>query len=202
MQSFHSTGVKPSQQPPVNRVTQIYTGRGETGGPFADSQDRGNQVNVQSGKHSEFREESCQLAWHYTTGTNFFKIVETGFLLTTDAGIGPHEIPVLWFSRNQVWEPTSRKAVINSDGTLKKLTKRETFELGKGLVRFGFPEALLVPWKNLPKQAQISYTNARALETRGHAQGANPADWMGNLSKIPINELVIEVMEESSWVRI
>lgn len=69
---------------------------------------------------------SDQIAWHYTTGVNFIKIVESGFLLPTDACINLGELPVLWFSLNQHWEPTSRKAMITEDGRFRSLTKFDT----------------------------------------------------------------------------
>lgn len=72
-----------------------------------------------------------QLAWHYTTGEKFIEIVDSGFLLPTANYIASPELPVLWFSRNQKWEPTSRKMVMESDGTFRQLSKQEAIKESK-----------------------------------------------------------------------
>jgi hypothetical protein len=143
-----------------------------------------------------------QTAWHYTVGERFLTIEESGRLLPTDACIQPHERPVLWFSRNQLWEPTSRKAAFDKNGKFKPLTKQETSELGCGLVRYGYPAARLIDWNELAKRANIFYSHVKLLEKRGREQGANPMDWMGSFSSIEVSELILESWDGKNWIRI
>jgi hypothetical protein len=145
-------------------------------------------------------ENPPHVAWHYTTGENFIKIADSGVLLPTDAYIAPGEFPILWFSLNQIWEPTSRKAIFNEERKLVSFTKAQTERLGRGLARFGFPSALLTPWNSLWKLANISRKKAKALEIVGCREGAIPAHWMGCLHEIAVNDLRIEILDENKWV--
>lgn len=143
-----------------------------------------------------------ELAWHYTTGTCFLRIVEAGYLRPTDAAIPKHEVPALWFSRNQVWEPTSAKGIFDNKGKNWTLSKLETYEFGCGLIRFGYPVTKLISWPELQKKAKILPCRANVLENTGRMLGANPSDWMGSMSRIFICDLVIESLEDNKWVRI
>lgn len=146
--------------------------------------------------------ETEQLAWHYTTGEAFQAIMDSGILMTTSAGCPTHERSVLWFSMNQIWEPTANKAIIHN-GQYRGLTMRETKERFGGLVRFGFPQSKLVPWLELWKHSGILPSHKRAMEKTGRAQGANPHHWMGCFSPIPVAELVAEIMDqEYLWFRV
>jgi hypothetical protein len=62
--------------------------------------------------------------WHYTVGIKMPLIRESGVLLPTDSGIEPDELPVLWFSTNPYFEPTSAKAVLlaSEDPEITELT--------------------------------------------------------------------------------
>jgi len=92
-------------------------------------------VAMRNGASSQFlnrRAPSTQLAWHYTIGQHLINILKTGALLPTDVLIQSNELPALWFSLNQAWEPTASKAMITSDGIFVGLTKEETRQVGGG----------------------------------------------------------------------
>ena len=157
----------------------------------------------QTGLGQEVKEKSINLAWHYTTGENFYKIVGTGLLLPSDINLDPGESPVLWFSKNQAWESTSRKMVRQGKGSFRILSKRETAKLGRGLVRFGYRSDDLLDWTVLPKLAGMHSARVRALEVVGRNQGANPSDWMGRLTPLDVRDLVIDVMDKKQgWTRV
>ena len=143
-----------------------------------------------------------ELAWHYTTGENFISIVESNVLLPAVIRLKEEQAPVLWFSQNQVWEPTACKG-ISKDGIIHTGTRHETREYGGGLVRFGYPKDRLLSWKKLRSAANICYRSRCLLESAGHMMGGNPNHWMGILHPLPVNQLVLEVLDgEWTWVPI
>ena len=144
-----------------------------------------------------------KLAWHYTTGQKFIKIVQSGLLIPTQVGVEDHEAPVLWFSQNPIWEPTACKGMIDAQGNNRTLSRHETREYGGGLVRFGFPARQLLPWKRLRVAANIRKHTRIGLERAGRMMLANPDEWMGLLKPIPVSDLVVDVLEgEWSWERV
>jgi len=45
--------------------------------------------------------------FHYTRFGNFKKILVAGKIIQADTFVEPPEIPVVWFSSRQDWEPTA-----------------------------------------------------------------------------------------------
>lgn len=144
-----------------------------------------------------------KIAWHYTTGANFIKIANGGFLLPTSAYIDENEKPILWFSTAKYWEQTACK-MTSINGEFIRLSMQETMHLGGGLVRFGLSANQLIEWKQLPKKAGMRKAVARALELKGKEQRATSTQWRGSLSPIAINDCAsIQVMDESmQWVEV
>jgi len=126
-----------------------------------------------------------EIVWHYTTGENFIKIVEDGFLKPTSIGIKGKEKPILWFSSHPYFEPTACKAKI-INGSIQRLTMKETFIAGGGLVRLGMPLSSLTRWPQLHRDALMPRKIARILERSGKEQGAKPSQWYG-LIDIPLD---------------
>jgi hypothetical protein len=140
-----------------------------------------------------------EYAWHYTTGECFIKIAESGVLELATAFLPEGEKPVLWFSINQKWEPTSGKGLIKNGGHRALKTMQENYEHGRGLARFGYPPDGLIPWVKLPIRSETK----RGLEKAGRLCGANPFHWMGALLPIDITDTVIEIMNNHGvWERI
>lgn len=143
---------------------------------------------------NEVGNASCSLAWHYTTGSHLQKITAAGWL-DPKATVQPkNELPVIWFSKNQYWEPTAQKMGA-FDGRLELLGMEGTCERGYGLVRFGFPEKKLIPWPKIARRARIVLTEQREMEARGVAQGATPADWMGAVKRVRVDDCVVQYFD-------
>ena len=143
------------------------------------------------------------LAWHYTVGNHFLKIMESGYLRPTDIGIEPGEKPILWFSTNQTWDQTACKAVLK-DGKICRISKEETRNLGGGLYRFGMPIDRLHMWPKLVRKARMTPNVQRLLEIEGRKQGANPSEWCGLTSNpIAIDKIfAIQTEADGLWVDI
>ena len=141
------------------------------------------------------------LVWHYTTGHKFILIVEDGYLRQATAGVGPLEKPILWFSVNQVWEPTANKMIQYPDGSIEFGTRETTRTRGGGLVRFGYRRDRLHPWPKSAKKARIDARVVADLEASARSAGSDPGDWYGTTQPIPLSRIVrIDVEENGSWV--
>jgi hypothetical protein len=141
--------------------------------------------------------------WHYTSGLHFTQIVESGALLPSAVGIAPGELPTLWFSDEQNWEPTAQKAILQ-DGEVIILGMKGTYERGRGLVRFGIVPSRLIQWPRLAKEAGIPSSVRRSLERTGKEQGAVPQRWYGLIAQaLLLSEVdAIEVFDGESWIRV
>jgi hypothetical protein len=140
------------------------------------------------------------MAWHYTTGLHFMRIVESG-ILDPRRSVAVYERPILWFSVQPYWEPTACKSAVRQ-GELVTLSMRETFDAGRGLTRFGVPKRRLVAWPKIGRQAGLRDADVAALERTGIQQGSDPTDWLGTLKPIRLRECrQIEVMRAdfSGW---
>jgi hypothetical protein len=141
------------------------------------------------------------IAWHYTTGLKLPLIRESGCLRPTDAYIEPGERPVLWWSTNPYWEPTSAKVTgqsfkeVITSGNPRLACRRwmqETAELGEGLYRFGLPVRELIRWPEIGKRAGIRAWMRNSLMKTGRLQGADPAQWYGTFDAVPIDGLLFQ----------
>ena len=134
---------------------------------------------------------SVGLAWHYTTGNCAAGIVSDGNILPATGGLPPGELPVVWFSRLNRWEPTASKGIVDAaTGFRRWATRSEMERFGNGLYRFGVIASQLLDWGELQRRALISRREAQFLTRSGAKVGALPANWMGTLSPVPLSQVV------------
>lgn len=135
--------------------------------------------------------------FHYAPLNYLQRIVESGCLLPSNAGGADDETPLLWFSKNQTWEPTATKSLMTPSG-VKRLTFKEQRELF-GCIRFGLPrnDKRLIDWKRACKVASIGKKERLSLESAGRDQGANPSDWFATVEPIQLTELRFQVLTDS-----
>lgn len=143
---------------------------------------------------------SAEYAWHYTVGSRALQIRETGFIMPATAYVPEGEIPVVWFSTRQHWEPTANKATVEN-GERRSLTFAETIDRGGGGYRFGLSPTRLIPWKQLVDEAQIRPEMAAALIRAAKRSGADPMFWYGAFEPVPIGECIIERLQDNVWVK-
>ena len=137
------------------------------------------------------------IVWHYTTGTKLPLILSSGELRPSGVQ-SPGEKPILWFSRNQVWEPTSAKAILLDNGQ-RILSKDENVVLCRGLYRFGMQPDRLHPWPKIGRKARMHPRIRHGLELAGYQQGSKPSDWLGTTVAIPLERVTVQFLEEEQW---
>ncbi len=141
------------------------------------------------------------LAWHYTTGVHFANIVQSGWLYPASAGVEPPEKAILWFSLDQQFEPTARMARIEN-GAIRTLSVQETFDLGRGLIRFGIKPNRLLAGEKLRTRARVDRKMWSDLRSSGIKQKADPDFWLGSISSMEIQQFTVDVMDSNGiWKR-
>jgi len=140
--------------------------------------------------------------WHYTVGTPLAAIAQSGRLvpaaaLVSEPRLGEQEI--LWFSRNQQWDPSASKdeGLSQARHTLSRSALHTRF----GLYRFGLPvhDARLLAWPTVTRVADIDVPEAMTMVASGLRCGAAPTDWLGTLMPIPLADLRFEAWSGARW---
>lgn len=139
--------------------------------------------------------------WHYTVIEYLPKIRGYGMLLPSNAS-AEGELPLLWFSANQEWEPTAAKPMRTATGRLVTPSMREVFELGRA-IRFGLPsnDPRLMSWRAACKFAGTPRRMREAMERVGVEQGGKPGEWYATSEPVPVEELVMQVYS-GHWLRV
>lgn len=147
-------------------------------------------------------ENETGYVWHYTVGTPLVAIARSGRLMPAAArapeprsGDG-----ILWFSRNQQWDPSATRdqGLSQARHTLSQAALHARF----GLYRFGLParDIRLLPWPTVTRVADIDVPEAMTMVASGLRCGAAPTDWVGTLSPVPLSELCFEKWTGGAWV--
>jgi hypothetical protein len=131
--------------------------------------------------------------WHYAPWAYLPKMVSGGVLQPSNAG-APTELPLLWFSRNQRWEPTATKLVGDSHGNLLKISFLQQAQMF-GCIRFGIAagDDRLVGWEEACSTRGVSNRHKVSLEAAGRALVATPQDWFASRTAIPLPQLDLQV---------
>jgi hypothetical protein len=152
------------------------------------------------------KDQPKNLAWHYTTGHIFLKIVDSGPLLPIPTnGAPPSERPVIWFSMERYWEPTASKACREPNGTIRTFSMTETYEKCGGLTRIGVDPDLvrLHDFGEFVQMSGIPSLHADWLRREGRRQGANPKKWRVSFDPIPRDLwAAVDVWDGRKWVRV
>ena len=141
-----------------------------------------------------------KIAWHYTINKRAVLILKDGFIRPATAYVPADEIPIVWFSTNQNWEPTANKALINDSGHATSLTMQETIQVGGGGWRFGMPTEKLIYYRKAIQAANISAGTARGLEQAARDVGSNPTWWWGAIEPVNVSDCIVERLEGDTWI--
>lgn len=135
------------------------------------------------------------ICWHYTIGRYVPLIAESGVLELAAGGVHPPEKPILWFSSNPFWEVTASKW--NGKGRVYTM---EEMAQAVGVVRFGISCERLIRWPEVGKRANMNFEIRKRLMKWGRSQGANPSEWYGSLTPIPLQELIFQILRDNQWI--
>ena len=135
---------------------------------------------------------------HYAPCVRLARILGSGYLLPSNAMAGG-ELPLLWFSANQRWEPTATKAWKQGSGIVQ-LSLAEQLER-IGCCRFSLPadDQRLMPWIAACRFAGTGYTLQRKMEAKGRKQGANPLQWFAVAEAVDLSDLRFSVFDGRAW---
>ena len=130
--------------------------------------------------------QHTQLIWHYTTRQHLPSILGERKIRTENPMfVPPPQLPVTWFSLNQVWEPTACKVPLPADAGPTMLRDATAAACG-GLVRIGVNQSE-VPYRthHLIKIAQHDRRMVKAMIRCGIRCGASPEDWRFTPNEVP-----------------
>ncbi len=137
--------------------------------------------------------DSKSILWHYTMHSSLVDILRLGEIrLPPPPAKG--EKPVIWFSKNPIWEPTASKQITAVDGSSsRELTMEQTAILGNGLGRIGV-DSQTAPhdWRGFKALSGAATKVTTSLYNDAHKKGAKPKDWYVSFSSVP----------KSAWVSV
>ncbi|MBU4318281.1 MAG: hypothetical protein KKF30_13545 [Proteobacteria bacterium] len=138
--------------------------------------------------------------WHYTTYPAFLNILEERKIRTTwaTASIGLLEGPrLVWFSTNDLWEQSVRKAIKSEiyEEKIKLLSMDELFRKGHYPVRLRTNERLseLMSWGRAKKQIGLTREHIKEIEGIANAWDSNIAEWWVCLEPVTMPQILLPV---------
>ncbi|CAG2136911.1 hypothetical protein LMG31506_01750 [Cupriavidus yeoncheonensis] len=140
--------------------------------------------------------QPTNFVWHYTVGTRLPAIAESAVLIPARSLHATASLGVLWFSRQQTWEPSTART-----GWKRHPANKMALPEKEGLFRFGLPAAdsRLVPWPGVTRLADIDIPEAMSMVSAGLRRGASPTDWLGVLTQVPLAELRFQRWDGTAW---
>jgi hypothetical protein len=152
------------------------------------------------------------LLWHYTYQHRIEAILSSRQLIPTLGGGSSdpnepeedlREKKILWFSKNQVWEPASYRGYQDkTTGETHDLLKLEDYAAQNIRVfRIGvLGGGIIKPWSRLQRIAHVSPGMAGRLEEWCRSIGSNPFDWWGSIFPVPDTMWVsVQELKDGAW---
>ena len=145
---------------------------------------------------------ATSLLWHYTFGHNFQRILADQTIKPSTAYAVKEARPVVWFSRNQIWEAAATKGLVTDDGTVQNFTMEELREHGGGLYRFGVaPESAPHNWDDFERLSGSSREVIAELRRIAKIRNSSRKDWFASFEPVDQSKwLAVEVMDNHKWV--
>lgn len=136
------------------------------------------------------------MVWHYTAWAHLPAIVKAGMLRPGNVA-ATHELPMLWFSANQQWEPTATKMMTVGGGVVQLTFKEQVIHFG--CVRFGLAatDPRLLKWKDACAVAGTLRDERRTMERVGKRKGGNPEQWFATSTNISLSELHFQLWTDA-----
>jgi len=135
--------------------------------------------------------------WHYTPGIvaatqgkGIKGILDTRAIRPSTEDIGRKERPVVWFSANQVFEPTAAEITIQTaSGTMVRAANVEDQAVqAGGLYRFGMPQSRLRSYLLNARELCISLDRRKRLARIAKRFGSGVGDWWFHPEAIQLDD--------------
>ncbi len=135
--------------------------------------------------------------WHYTPGIvaamrgmGIKEILESGVIHPSTVDVGRKEMPVVWFTTEQLFEPTAAEITIQTAGRhwfCATNIDDQAIQAG-GLYRFGLPGLELKPYLQSTREICISPDRRKRLARIARRFGSRVQDWSIHLDPISLND--------------
>ena len=138
------------------------------------------------------------MAWHYTSVIAAVSILKTGIIRRSEGLIYIKEKPVVWFSTEPDWEPTTTSNIETNEAGERKALGVEAAEKHAGCVRFGYPIDKLKSIQDFKKNSGCpprlfkSFTSAPWVK--------DIYKWLVSYEDIPAPECVVEFRYSGRWL--
>lgn len=129
------------------------------------------------------------LAYHYTKLCAAVNILKSGIIERSESLISLNERPVVWFSKNELWEPSAIIGRFNNDLSI------EIAEKLVGLVRFGYDSNKLKSIQNFKKISGCPPAIFKKMAKTG-----NQYEWLVSYEEIPVRDCLVEFRYQSRWI--
>ncbi|MEW4451827.1 hypothetical protein AB1L30_03990 [Bremerella sp. JC817] len=128
--------------------------------------------------------------WHYTTGSRIDAIFESGKLAPRSPSWAPGGDPAVWFSTNDVWEPSANCAFERPSTRHRLLgTKEMTDLLCDGLFRISVRSSVgVVTWGQYCHEMNLASRNVEACRRVAAIEGSHPGRWLACLGEVKASE--------------
>jgi hypothetical protein len=142
------------------------------------------------------------IAWHYTVGSRFLRIVEDRVIRTARKYITPGERAAVWFTLRNVWEETANKSFSSATGPPMHGDREQTRVKGGGLIRFGIDAGRTHDWRTYLACSGVDPELARGMLAVALERGSNPErDWLVHFGDVPrAMWLAVQSDEGGIWV--
>jgi hypothetical protein len=142
------------------------------------------------------------MLWHYTFGHNYERIRADQAIKPMATYVAKEACPVVWFSRNQVWEATATKGLSTEDGMVTNCSMEELAQHGGGLYRIGVAqETAPHNWDDFVRIGKISREVALELRRFAKLRNSNRKDWFVSFEPVVQDKWVaVEVLDNHTWV--
>jgi hypothetical protein len=141
----------------------------------------------------------AKLVWHYTVKPFFMSIVADG-AIKPSAAYAPTGAPaVVWFSTNEVWEPSANKVLTCADGSPRLLGRDEMHTIGVGPLRFGVGAAVAPhDWHDFKRTSGIRPKYASDMVAAAVKCQSRPSWWFATFEPV-LREQWIAVEQWDGW---
>ena len=107
--------------------------------------------------------------YHYSYGIRLDSILKSGLLRPIGNEIPRHERPAVWFTTNDVWEPTTAVIEMDQFGRLDRQLSMQECHEKVGLIRFVVNESSApYTWRDHKKLGRMDRCTAKIALCHGH----------------------------------